>query len=443
MTNPTCFLKALKKYYPFAILFLLLFYVFFTAEILTVDDVVFQKMYKNHFEVLKSRFSGWSSRVIIEILLMFFAARAPFLWRILTAFFFTMMGVMVSKTILIKSHIGSWMITFLIILLCTYDISSAGWISTTLNYAWPAAFATIAVYPLKKMIAGERIRWQENFFYIPALIFAANHELMTVILLVLIVAGFYFLWKRKQIHPQAIVMLLIVILSLGFVLANPGNQNRYAAEIQRFFPDFSQLNIFQKVDIGISHTLKFMIQPNVFFLLLCLIICIRVFSIREDWLYRSISLFPLAVHIAFAYFPSSLSVMFPGFEKVYYEISRYGLLYVNSNFIGFGLFFIICVSLFCMLLSIYLTYGSGLKTMSLLAVLILGFGSRMVMGFSPTVLVSHNRTALFMYLAMLIVIAVLFIDQHRLREDCWIKGYFLLSGFLSVLGYLSLFGGMK
>ena len=60
--------------------------------------------------------------------------------------------------------------------------------------------------------------------------------------------------------------------------------------------------------------------------------------------------------------------------------------------------------LVCVALTIYRLHGAGKETVLELLILTAGFLSRVIMGFSPTIYASGDRTALFCSIAVLILI---------------------------------------
>ena len=83
-----------------------------------------------------------------------------------------------------RSSVMSWLVCALVLCLPGHLHHSAGWIATTLNYAWVASLGLFVMIPVKKIMVNEKIAWYEYIFYFGAMIYATNQEQMCLILLI-------------------------------------------------------------------------------------------------------------------------------------------------------------------------------------------------------------------------------------------------------------------
>lgn len=116
------------------------------------DDLVYEGIWGREplFQFLQGRYADWSSRIWIEAAMMPLTAANPWVWRILDVVMILLllrsaawlfgMGKEIAAQLLLFCMI--WTIPF-------FSLSSAGWITTTVNYLWPMTVGLVAMYPLK------------------------------------------------------------------------------------------------------------------------------------------------------------------------------------------------------------------------------------------------------------------------------------------------------
>jgi len=83
-------------------------------------------------EILAHRYETWSSRMVIEAVLIPLV-HCPLLWKILDIVIFTSLPVLLCGLLGVTGR-GRWFVTGLVLLYPFADMASAGWIATTTNY---------------------------------------------------------------------------------------------------------------------------------------------------------------------------------------------------------------------------------------------------------------------------------------------------------------------
>ena len=354
------------------------------------------------------RYFNWTSRFIIEYVLCGVLKISKYLWILVEALMVTLAGYSISK-IFVKNNKeeNTIMLVAMILLYPIMQMNSAGWAATTINYMWPLATCLFALIPIRKIWDGEKIKFWQYPLYILALIFAGNQEQTCALLL-----GSYLVFtvlmiaKNKKIHPFMIIQDLFIIASLIFILTCPGNAARTDAEILEHFKDFEMLNILDKIGLGFTSTMSLIIgKSNVIFGLMTMLLAIAVFLNYKETLYRIVALVPVFSIGALCYFKSIIFTMFPFLNALKETIMTEAevLTAANcNNLLNVVPFVFAAGNIICIILSLLLVYK---KLDSNIAVLVFlaGFASRLVMGFSPTVFLSGERTMLFFDFSMIIV----------------------------------------
>ena len=200
------------------------------------------------------KYYNWSSRQLIESVLYFISVHSH-VWMLLNSLVITMIAKLIEAIFCnhtIKMKILCCIGTLIYPLI---DMSSAGWMATTINYYWPLGAILINLYYLKKANNLIKLKWYEYIISSIALLFAANQEQGFAILL-----GTYFFYiiycfiNKRKISFFVILNIVLIIASGTYIFTCPGNWVRKKQEVKNWFPDFGTLSFFRKIEIGISST---------------------------------------------------------------------------------------------------------------------------------------------------------------------------------------------
>lgn len=360
------------------------------------------------FSYVGPRYFWWTSRFFIEYILCFVLKTSKYLWILLEAFMVALAGYSISK-IFIKDNKkeNNVMLLFMILVYPLNVMASAGWAATTTNYMWPLATALFALIPIRKIWDGEKIKFYEYPLYSIALIFAGNQEQTCAILF-----GTYLLFsilmiiKNKKIHPYMVIQTLLIIASLIFILTCPGNYARNEQEIAGNFKDMQMLTVLDKIGLGFTSTMGLIVgKGNLVFTMLSFLIVVYIFSSYKEKLYRIVALIPLLATLLGYYGMSIVSKVFPFITSFYKILSQEEVMLTAANCNNF-LYVVPIIFSFaifiCLSLSILLIF-KNLKNNIAILVFFVGLASRIIMGFSPTIFVSGERTMIFFEFAMIIV----------------------------------------
>lgn len=416
------------------------------------DDLIFAGYWERrpHLEFLKLRYRTWTSRLIIEAGLMALAAADPLIWRFLNIAVILLFVWITADLFGTENKLKAQVLFFVVLwLVPPGSLCSAGWITTTVNYLWCLTLGLVALRPIKHWLSGENCPGWEYVICPLCVLYAANIEQMCAILLGTyavfgIYLGFSYLrFSHKKIlsHKKLsrsflrifIIQLSLVLTQLCLICASPGNQKRMIYESNRFFPEFTQMHTGGKLLMGFLENAHYYIAGGhgqvcwVFacltgVLFLCLLTAnttdspdadLKIFvskgQTRRKFLRISIALCPLAAYWLCAH----------GFRFLLYGLNvprgrnLLSVLAENRQIAGQGSFSEVMVGiqtlvylavLACVALTIYFLHGLSGETALELLVLSAGFLSRVIMGFSPTIYASGDRTALFCSVAMLILI---------------------------------------
>ena len=405
-----CWIVNFRKYLPFILFSVAVFFFHFFVKF-NGDDLYFGVVLNsnNIFDWLGFRYNNWTSRLFIEFFLVI-VSNMPILWIILDTFILTLGAIVIYKLLPDKKFASmGWVICGLIACFPVGVHNSAGFITTTMNYSWVVVLGMLPMVGVKKILLREVIVWYEYIAYVFALIYAVNQEQMCVVLLLFYLTFLiYILYRDKKVNWFLLFGFLFSALSCVFIVTCPGNFVRRASEVNTWFPDFDSIGFFQKLEVGYFSTwFEFIMKPNFVFLAFSTALSLCVFLERKKWFLTFVSFVPLASSILFGFFAEEVGKFFPALAEISFTLTQYRTspsCEFNKWLLGI-LVFLIFLSI---VVSLYFLFDDKKMSWFLIFIIFLGFGSRMVMSFSPTIWASSVRTYIFMYMSFVFCTSYLY-----------------------------------
>lgn len=386
-------------------------YVSLTMGFFGDDEIVFSKV-QFGLDFLVTRYNTWSSRLAIESLLVPLSKHCTI---------FKLFNIIVLCTL----PLGFWLLfknlnytvwTF-VLAVSLYDISemsSSGWAATLCNYYYAAAACVFAVYLQIK----EKLNIPLYIVLVILMIYGCSAEQCAIAMLV-ISTGIFGNTRNKA----AFLSIIIAALSLFLFLNAPGNSVRLERAIQ-LLPDFVSYTTAYKVYLGYISTLSYYIFQNN---------CIMLFFIGVIVFCKTNKL-SLALSAMLIF----LVLQLLGFK----EFGGYfGKNYFSDKDFNFShdaaLAFIINTLFVCLTLwGIVKLEISWRQKVTVIILLATAFAIRSVMGFSPTVWLSHLRT--FCFTNFILLASTCYIAQSMEVKE---KNFVFIMLPCAVLNFVKVFWG--
>lgn len=396
------------------------------------DDSYYQAcLAKNTiFEILRERWMEWSSRGIIEAVLLLVVQQSSWVWLLLDILVSLLIAVLAVWFLFYReTTIPVFPAVLLLFLLLSYDfreLSSAGWITTTINYWWPLAALLLTFLPLTITDSGRR-GWGYVVF-IPAAVFAVNHE--QICLLVLTTTLYLVVRdriKRRKVSWYVYLLLGLSLVSLSLILTCPGNQIRSAFSADLWFPEYAGFHILQKGLLGwYSVLLMLYKEMNWTYVLFTAVLFFTVALKRRRIPELLIAGLPFASNVGLLILKGIAP--FCNIELVHYIINIFEfdqpVVWYQGSLPNKArlLMLIYTVCCLCVVYSLFLIWGATEKGWDMLVLLVSAVISKVSMGMSPTVWISVERTSVFLNFGFLFL-AVFCALQWKKEPEA--RSYFL------------------
>ncbi len=344
------------------------------------------------------------------------------MWRIVNPLVASLLAVGMAKvTGAHKNREACFLLCGLIIIYPWETLSEAGWISTTLVYLWPASFGLFALLPLVNTLRGEKTPLWLNIAAIPAMIYACNMEQSLIFVLLTLICGVvYITATQKRVPAYHAVQVVIAVLMLTYTLTCVGNTMRTEVDASNYFQNFKMLSMLSKLEMGTSFALSQVIYKRSYvFLFFTLILMLAVFCRHKNIFYRIISVIPFAVTAVLGTYQKITLAVFPSLSFFTDSYTGQGMINLSNcstpskyipMFVLYGVF-ALCI------VNIYLIFGHTPKALAVMLVLCIGLGTRIAMGFTPSIGISGGRTGLIFALACIGVAVTAYITIPK-RAKC-------------------------
>lgn len=387
---------------------LVLFFHLFTK--FQYDDVLFSKYLINSsfMEFLIDRYHGWSSRIIIESVLTLLTMQDMIIWRILDSLLITVGIYHILNFINTKNNNNIAIIGILLCLMYPFvDMSSAGWMATTLNYSWCFILGIISMIPLINDLHGKKTNTIIYVVSVLALIYATNQEQCCGIIFgFLLIYLFNNYIKHHKINKYNIFALIIATLSLIFILTCPGNFERIILETATWYPEFANFDLFHKIYLGTVPTMGIFLTNGIIFPIFYIILNYCLINKINNKYIKCILIFNILFILSLTILKPLLINMFPSINTPLTIFTMNSIPPKDNNMI-----IAILISVYLLLSSfLMLVKNFGFENIFPSILFIGGFMSRFIIGFSPTIFASGPRTSLFFYM-FLIIISLMLIKE--------------------------------
>ena len=369
-------------------------------------------------EAAIKRYMEWSPRILAEWITYFFAHNF-LLFKIVNSVICVIFVYLLYK--LIKNYSDNNLLSSIFICLffvCMYpwkDMGTAGYATTFIFYLWPFTALLYVFYIMIKYNNNIKISIKEYVIYSLLLLFASNIE-QTVVYIVIFSLIFIIYNIRNNIKKTLyIVTFIISILGLVFLLTAPGEANRFMLEIPKWYPTYEMLSFMDKMNLGLTSTMFHFIKSSeamILYLFFLIGLLVMVWNKYPNKYYYILMMFNF-IWIIIGMHLNINEPIVTGMEI--FEMIN------GTNIISFSGYLPISISILLLLwpcIGLYLIYNEdNKKSLMIIFIYLFSFGDRFIMGFSPTVFASSTRTYLPVFIMLIFINSLIYINIFQYSKN--------------------------
>lgn len=358
-----------------------------------------------HFKILYY-FNG---KIFTDYLAFLFHHIPYTLWKVFNTGVFVLIAVLLAHLFTDKTPQAVLLTCGLVMAFPLWYLCSAGYIASSTNYLYPLAGILLIACSLKAVCSGQEVPLYRHLLRLPVMAYLLNQDQAACIL----VGGLLLLWlyvafidpKNKVIIRCVATYFFVALAGYIVLFLLPGHLNRMSdtTEMELYLPEYANWNVAKKLYRGFTSTAAVIFFDNTSLYVLFFFLLFLVSQEKGGLWCRIISTLPL---FGFLLVHMLGKERFVHYNYIFYVLPELNPLTSLSGLIGLGF---PCVCLFSAVFTICKTCVPDSRRL-LLSLLILGGGSRIAMGFSPTLYASAQRT--FTYLAFAIIACCLVLVQE-------------------------------
>lgn len=370
----------------------------------TIDQSSLAELFVNRFYE--------NGRIFTDVLANAFYRMPMIIWKL----FDTLVYLLILRLLVFlfgENTVEDTLIIGLLMMLYPFSyLSSAGYIATSTNYIYPILCLLLIMVPFRQRMLGYEISMKQHVVSVIAILYVSNHDqsamvLVGGLLLALLLNKTLKLEKKNVRIIQ--FYLLLALVAYGVMFFMPGHLKRMqnTTEVGLWFPQYVDWSFGKKLYHGYSSTVANLLYGNVkLFQLFCLLL-LSVALIKKAGWKIFVPMIPIAVMV--------FSEQIGDFYFVGYYPHTSGmpeLVPLDGRLLHYIPLVFSIIAVIGVFASIWLLVYGEKRRWTLLCLLLLGAGSRGMMGLSPTIYESSYRTfSIFLY--VLIISNVLLLREIK------------------------------
>lgn len=401
-----------SAYFPFIILFLLSLILHLLTNMYASDDRTVRAIeYGPFFQFMARRYISWSTRIFVDAIFLTLLKLPPILWRVLDTAVFTAFAWAVSHLVSDGRSARVNRLVMLFFLLYPFtDMVSAGWITTTCVYLWSCAAIAFALLPVKRLLANPEQRLPARYVVLGVLsaLLAGSQEQACCTFLA--ISGLLLIYSiaAKRFRPLLAVETALAACMLVVHLSSPALGIREVEEAVVWFPDFAALSFPNKLELGFTSTMfQYVVFPNLVFAGFSALLFWRMIQKKRPPVYAALAALPLLMVLVygFGFFAPAMQKAFPTLYAVGSSMTKYGTNPVFGDWDSFLPLLTMLTAAVCVAVCLYQAFDEKRTALLCVYALCAGAAARVVLGFSPTVWASGERTFVILYFVFIFLAA--------------------------------------
>lgn len=278
-------MKKFNKLFPYVpLLFgILYFYCISCSAALYGDDLVYNHNLdgRSILQWCKEFYCNWGGRVPLQLLDIMFLYLSIKYWQIFNTVIMAVNTVytvkiakLFNKDLTDKSLFlltSFQMILFIFMPKSTFN-EGAIWITGSFNYLLPCAMLIMGLYPYIANIKEVKISKLEYILsYLSVFLCCYTEQTSAIFICMVIICLLLQFFRKKFVSKGLLALFAFGFLNCVVMFMAPGNKVRYDAELICWYQSFDTYNIFDKIVLGLIHTMKVLMQNGIIYFAILLL----------------------------------------------------------------------------------------------------------------------------------------------------------------------------
>lgn len=378
------------------------------------------------------RYLTWSSRTLADILSAVFTFYPIWIWQILNICVYTLIIVATSKILFSLgkdniSYSNKLLLTalFFIVLFPIFDMKTAGWVTTSINYLWTLlSFIYVCLYLIDNFSTSLRTKCNSVLFFI-SVIYACTFELLAVMTVLLLFFVLFIKFKEKITCKLESVAFVLSVSFLFYHLLCPGNLSRSLSSVD-LFSSWNCMNTVEHINIALCATYARLtsfkestgVQVFLLYIIFNMLILISIHRKYKDIIIDLLFLLPFC----FIYLFNQTDFKFESIDDFFSSVSSFQVgqfRYTYQPILSILLCGVNLIGLFLLFMNKSF-YGLNCGLLACLCYIV-SLGTRLALGLSPSVYASDYRTFIVLVYTIIFMCLLLLNELDIIK---WIKKEF-------------------
>lgn len=360
----------------------------------------------------------YNGKIFTDVLANLFWRLPMMIWKVFDTLVYLLIAVLITRTFSHNTWQDALVTCILIGLFPFWYMSTAGWVATTTNYLYPTACLLVVCLLVKRLYHGQLLKVHEYILAAVSILYATNQDQAAVILIGGLLLVLLYCWATKvskQILIRIAVLLGFAVISYLFMFLLPGHINRMQSteEMEQWLPEYANWSVFKKVYRAYTSTVAVLMFYDVKLFDVFCILLFFVASHSGKIHQKLVGAVPFVVVLGSRLIGSERFVIIPSYTGGMPELAG-----LSAGWKGITVVLLTVCVVLCIFYTVFSCINCRQSKWQILLFLILGAGSRLMMGFSATLYASHART--FTYLLFsLILSSVILLKELRKEKPAY------------------------
>lgn len=382
-------------------------------QMISDDEVEAERALTESFTDMFMRRFNYNGRICTDVLANVFYRVPIEVWMLVVTFVWISIAWLIVNVFTSGDLLDVFVVCYCITLFPYHYLSSAGYIATSTNYLFTLYSVLVIIYIIKRRFDKGNIGIIHWFILILNMIYASNHDQsgVAVIAGLLILYLFLRINKGELDRDNNIIRFIIVNLVISIVLfvimfALPGHVYRMTNgnEMTYWLPEFANWSFLYKVFKGYSSTIAVVLYND---LLITDVLCALLLLLgltHKSWKLKLVSALPyLIINILPKVVNRSKVICY----------NKYGMFDLYDLDVKVWPFVLSIFIIFCVVVAVINSDIKNKNKWIIISLLIIGAGTREMMGFSATIYASSYRTFTILLFGLVIASVLIYSEVKR------------------------------